>query len=320
MSALVLFRATRQPHGVPLPFTAMAKRKHPILLALALLASVALVMVITIVIVWKVMSPSTGMPFRDKIGVIPIEGVISDPTLITSQLIEFRKDDAVKAVVVRINSPGGAVGPTQEIYREIRRTLETKPVVASVGAVAASGGYYVASAARRIVAPSGAVMGSIGVLMEFIRAEELLDKIGISLEVLKSGEYKDMGSPHRTLTGKERDLIDELLADVQQQFVRDVAQGRNMDEEQVRAVADGRIFSAAKARELGLVDSLGNFHDAVLTAKELAGIAGEVKLVYPGKQPLQLLDLFLDRVAKSVFGLLEGRMPRLEYRWNGIGG
>jgi protease-4 len=295
----------------------MAGKKHPILIVLAILAGVGLVLGITMIIVLKIFSPSSNLPFSAKIGVIPIEGTILTSQAVTAQLVKFEKDKSIKAVILRINSPGGAVGPTQEIYREVQKTVETKKVVASLGGVAASGGYYIAAAAKKIVANPGTITGSIGVLMEFVRFEELLKKIGVKLEVLKSGEFKDIGSPHRKLTDRDKELLSALITDIQKQFVEAVASGRNLTLEKTHEIADGRIFSGARAKELGLVDVLGNFQDAVEIAKNMAGIKGDVTLVYPKKSKLELWDLFFDSAADSVIKRIHEMKTRIEYRWNG---
>jgi protease-4 len=295
----------------------MAGKKHPILIVLAILAGVGLVLGITMIIVLKMFSPSSNLPFSAKIGVIPIEGTILTSQAVTAQLVKFEKDKSIKAVILRINSPGGAVGPTQEIYREVQKTVETKKVVASLGGVAASGGYYIAAAAKKIVANPGTITGSIGVLMEFVRFEELLKKIGVKLEVLKSGEFKDIGSPHRKLTDRDKELLSALITDIQKQFVEAVASGRNLTLEKTHEIADGRIFSGARAKELGLVDVLGNFQDAVEIAKNMAGIKGDVTLVYPKKSKLELWDLFFDSAADSVIKRIHEMKTRIEYRWNG---
>lgn len=298
----------------------MAGKKHPILIVLGILAGVGLILGIAMVIVLNVIGPASNLSFSAKIGVIPIEGAIMDSQAITEQLRQFEKDNGIKAIILRINSPGGAVGPTQEIYREVQRTGENKKVVASLGGVAASGGYYIAAAAKKIVANPGTITGSIGVLMEFVGFEDLLNKIGIKLEVLKSGEFKDTGSPHRKLTARDRELISALIADIQTQFVEAVASGRNLSLEKTRAVADGRIFSGAQAKELGLVDVLGNFQDAVDLAKNMATIKGDVTLVYPKKSKLDLWDLLLGSAADSIAKRIQGMKTRIEYRWNGLVG
>lgn len=293
----------------------MAGKKHPILTVLIIIAGIAIVLGATMFVISGISSNSSNLSFKEKVGVISIEGTISQSTKITSQLARFRKDNKIKAIVLRIDSPGGEVGPTQEIFREIQKIVQSKKVIASLGSVAASGGYYIAAAADKIVAAPGTITGSIGVIMQFIRIEELLKKIGVDFETLKSGEFKDIGSPGRELTERDREILNAVIEDIQRQFVEGVANGRSIDLEKVRQIADGRIFSGAQARELGLVDELGNFEDAVEIAKELAGIKGEVTLVYPEKDTLDLWNLFLDATGKSLIKLLQDIKPQVEYRW-----
>ncbi len=176
---------------------------------------------------------------------------------------------------MRIESPGGGVAPSQEIYNAIRKLREEKPVVASLGGLAASGGYYIASACDAIVANPGTLTGSIGVIVELGNIQDLLQKIGVQPEILKAGEYKDMGSPVRPLTDVERGLFQQMIDSVHAQFISAVASGRKMDESKVRELADGRIFSGEQARAVGLVDSLGGLEDAIAIAAERAGISGE---------------------------------------------
>jgi len=285
---------------------------------MAILGAVALLLFGTMALVLTVVLPSSDFSFGEKIGVIPIEGPISDSLTITSQLITFKKDKGIKAIILRINSPGGSVGPTQEIYREVRKTIRSKKVVVSMGEVAASGGYYIAAAADKIVANPGTITGSIGVIMHFVQFKEFLGKIGVDLEVLKSGEFKDVGSPHRELTERDKELINALISDIQKQFEEGVATGRKMAVEEVQLISDGRVFSGAQAKELGLVDALGNFQDAVEIAKKLAGIKGDTTLVYPKKMELGLWDLLLDLFADSAAQVLQGMKTRIEYRWTGL--
>ncbi|NOQ95593.1 MAG: signal peptide peptidase SppA [Desulfobacterales bacterium] len=296
----------------------MAKTNRPITLVLVILGIAILCFGTLMAIVLSLSRSTPTLSLTNKIGVIPINGVIRDADAITEQLIAFRDDKQIKAIILRINSPGGGVGPSQEIYTETRRTTKTKKVVASLGSVAASGGYYVASAADSVVANPGTLTGSIGVLMEFVRFEELLKKIGVEMQVIKSGEFKDIGSPNRKMTKEEREILTRLIKDIQNQFVTAVSQGRNMPEEKVLELADGRIFSGREAKRLGLVDSLGNFQDAVNVAKRMAHIKGKVKLVYPVKKRRSLL---WDLLFKDLFDALMNRLDRpsglLEYRWNG---
>ncbi len=296
----------------------MAARKHPILLVIGILCAVVLFLGIAMTAVLRMMGPSQGISFGSRIGVITIEGMIASPEPILKQLIEFKKDSRIKAIILRINSPGGGVAPSQEIYREVRRTAKTKKVIASLGTVAASGGYYIAAGADKIVASPGTISGSIGVIMEFFQLEELLKKIGVGLEVIKTGEFKDIGSPHRKMSDRDRELVSGLTQEVQNQFVEAIAQGRNLNPEKVREIADGRILSGARCKQLGLVDMLGNFLDAVELAKEMCGIEGDVTLVYAKKGRGILWDLLFDDGAESLSRAIRGLLQtRIEYRWPG---
>ena len=296
----------------------MAKTKRPITVVLIILGVAILFFGTLMAIVLSLSGYSPTLSFTNKIGVVPINGIIRDADTIIEQMIAFRNDRQIKAIILRIDSPGGGVGPSQEIYSETRRTSRTKKVVASLGSVAASGGYYVASAADSIVANPGTLTGSIGVLMEFVRVEELLKKIGVEMQVIKSGEFKDIGSPNRKMTHKEKEMLLTLLEDIRNQFVTAVSQGRNMPEEAVLALADGRIFSGRQAKDLGLVDSLGNFRDAVSVAKRLAHIKGEVELVYPQKRRRSFLwDLLFRDLTEAVLDRIDRPFGFLDYRWNG---
>jgi len=272
-----------------------------------------------VIINWILGAPGQAMTFGTKIGVVPITGVIDDSRQVVSQIVKFRKDKAVKAIILRINSPGGRVAPAQEIYREVRKTLSSKNVLVSMGDVAASGGYYIAAAADKIVANPGTMVGSIGVIMEFLQVQDLLQKAGVGFEVLKSGEFKDIGSPHREMTPRERLLLQDLIQDILNQFVNAVAEGRALPVDKVKEIADGRIFTGAKGKELGLVDELGNFEDTVDLAKDSLGITGEVTLVYPEKEKPGLLDLLVEGAARGLVEVFrEAAGTHLEYRWGGL--
>ena len=265
-------------------------------------------------------SPASSLlSLREKIGIVNIEGAITDSEPVVTQLVQFRKDKGIKAIVLRIDSPGGAVAPSQEIYWEVKKAAASKTVIASMGKVAASGGYYVACAANKIVANPGTLTGSIGVLMEFLQVEDLLKKIGVGIEVLKTGEFKDIGSPHRKLSEKDRELISSLISDIQKQFVEAVARGRNLPIEKVREIADGRILSGAQSKEHGLVDELGNFQDALELAKKMTGVEGEVTLVYPKKKGSRLWDFVLRDASEALYSFLR-KIPgmQIEYRWDGF--
>ncbi len=241
----------------------------------------------------------------EKVGVIEIKGLILEAEPVLEQLKLFRKTDAVKAIVVRIDSPGGAVGPSQEIYREIRKTLEVKPVIASMGAIAASGGYYAAAATDGIVANPGTITGSIGVIMQYTNFRELFEKIGIYPEVIKSGKYKDIGSPVRQLSEAEEGILQEFADNVHQQFIRDVAEGRRMEAEDVQPVADGRIFTGEQAMALGLVDRLGNLSDAVEWAGREGGIEGEIAMIYPPEEKPSLIRYLMDISETEISSFLQ---------------
>lgn len=208
-------------------------------------------------------------------------------------LKKFRRDSSVRAILVRIDSPGGSVGPSQEIYREIMRTKQSKPVVASLGSVAASGGYYIASAATRIVSNPGTITGSIGVIIYLPNLRELFGKIGYEMVTIKSGKFKDVGNPGREMTPEEREILQGSIDEAHGQFISDVASGRNLQEDKVRELADGRIIVGRLAQQLGLVDELGNFEDAVNAAASLGKIEGEPELLYDKKKRFSLMDILL---------------------------
>jgi len=294
-------------------------KKRPFLMASALLAGLFVFFLALAVTLASFMGQTSGFSLGDKIGIIEVFGVIADSKQVIEQLHDFRDDDNVKALVLRIDSPGGGVGPSQEIFDEVKRVDDIKPVVVSMGSVAASGGYYIAAAAREIVANPGTITGSIGVIMEFANVQELLDKIGLSSVVVKSGTYKDIGSPTRQMTDAERDILQNLIDDVHNQFVASVAEGRNLDPATVSSFADGRIFSGRRAMELGLVDRMGNLETAVRRAAELAGIEGEPDIIYPaGKKP-RLIDLFLEETLNRLQLVLQKqRSFGLQYLWPGF--
>ncbi|ADL08889.1 signal peptide peptidase SppA [Thermosediminibacter oceani] len=237
----------------------------------------------------------------NMVGVINLEGVItggsgdaflsSGSDHIVHQLHEASQDPSIKALVIRINSPGGSAAASQEIYQEVLKVKEAgKKVVVSMGDVAASGGYWVASAADKIVANPATITGSIGVIMEFQNVEGLFEKLGLKVNVIKSAEHKDIGSPTRPMTEEERAIFQGMVDDIYNQFIDVVAKGRKMDREKVKELADGRIFTGRQAKELGLVDELGNFYDALKIAAELAGIEGEPEIKeYGRKTPLEIL-------------------------------
>ncbi len=275
-------------------------RKRSVFLAASVLILILVVIFGSIAWFSHLRGGDAGLMFGEKVAVLEIKGVIADSQPTIEQLATFRKDSSVKAVVVRIESPGGGVSPSQELYQEVGRTGREKPVVVSMGSIAASGGYYIASAAQKIYANPGTITGSIGVILQFTNFEELLNKIGFRMEIVKSGKFKDVGNPSREMTAEERAYLQTMIDNVHQQFVRDVARGRRMQEEEVREVADGRIFTGEQAKELGLVDELGNLTDAINAAAKLAGIEGEPKIVYPEKEKRSVVDYLFNRVTEKL--------------------
>ena len=215
----------------------------------------------------------------EKVALIRVTGMIIDSTDVIDELKEYAKDSSVKAIVLRVDSPGGAVAPSQEIYEEVRKIKEHKKVVVSMGSVAASGGYYIAAPADKIVANAGTLTGSIGVIMEIPNMGGLMKKIGVETQIIKSGKHKDIASAFRSLSPEEKQILQTVLDDVHDQFIRAVSDGREMEFEKIKSLADGRVFTGRMAKDLGLVDELGNLQDAIMLAGKLTGIEGEPKVV-----------------------------------------
>lgn len=244
----------------------------------------------------------------DTLGLLRVEGVITDVDWYMEQVKSFRTNDRVKGVVLRIDSPGGAVAPTQELYDELLKLKEKKPLVVSMGTVAASGGYYLSCASDWIVANPGTITGSIGVIMEFTNMEKLFGKLGIRTETIKSGLHKDMGSPFRELTEEERTLLTEMVKDVREQFVEAVVAGRPVEFEKINPYLDGRVFTGRQALGLGLVDELGNINVALEKAAELAGLPKvPAEILEPEKRRKGLLaflfgSAFADQMEAATLG------------------
>lgn len=230
--------------------------------------------------------PDLDLSSDDRIALIRVEGVILDSQATIGELKRFSENPSVKAIVIRIDSPGGGVVPSQEIYDAVKRirNKNNKAVIASMGSVAASGGYYIAAATDRIVANPGTLTGSIGVIMETANVEGLLQKIGVEGVIIKSGKYKDVGSPLRKMSADERGLLQAVMDDVHKQFIEAVAEGRSLELRAAQALADGRVFTGRQAKEAKLVDELGDLEDAIQLAAEVVGIEGEPKVVEPRRR------------------------------------
>lgn len=277
----------------------------------AVVLAVSVIVLMTLAgLVLALSSSATGRGgWGAGVGVLEIEGVIVDDAQAVRQIRILRDDPAVRGLLVAINSPGGVVAPSQSIYEELRRAREDGlPVVATIGSVGASGGYYIALAADTIFALPGSLTGSIGVVMELPEASELMDRVGVHVEVVKSAEHKDAGSPFRPVTPADREVLEALVMDVFEQFVAAVVEERGLAESAVRDVADGRVLSGRQALGHGLVDRLGNRSDALAAVGQMAGLGEAPRLVLPPRDRSTILDLVLgratagalDRIAETV--------------------
>jgi len=253
---------------------------------------------------------SPGISGGPGIGIVEVKGAIGmgpggvDAEAVMKHLKKFGEDASVKAIVVRIDSPGGAVGPSQEIYDEVKKVAAKKPVVCSMGSMAASGGFYVSMACRKILAEPGTLTGSIGVISQFPNLKGLAEKLDVRIETVKSGKLKDAGNPFRDMTPEDRAYWQALIDQVYGQFLGAVVAARKLPEEEVRKVADGRAITGGEAKRLKLIDQLGNFYDAVDVAKAEAGVSGEPRLVYPPDDRTrffeQLMGSFASATARAV--------------------
>lgn len=263
------------------------------LLTLLLLAGGTCVLALVVGLLVNWFQSFGGLGFGDRIAVVRLEGTLTDARGVLESLEKQARDPKVKALVIRVDSPGGAVAPTQEVFRALKSWSQKKKVVASLGSMATSGGYYVACASDRIVANPGTITGSIGVVVHMASLEGLLEKLGVQGQVIKSGQHKDMGSIFRPLSETEKGLLQEVVDDVHDQFVMDVARSRGLEIGRVRNIADGRIFSGRQAKELGLVDELGGLQEAIQAAARLAELKGEPVVVEEPKERFSLWKLIL---------------------------
>lgn len=277
---------------------------------------------------------STGfLPGRSVVAVVPLEGEIERSDDFVETLADLQDDQRYAAVVVRINSPGGAVAPSQEMYDAVRRLGQKKPVIASLGSVAASGGYYVASAADTIVASPGTLTGSIGVIMSLTNVRGLMDKLGVEATIVTAGKWKDTGSPFRAVTPEERAMLQKMADQVHTQFIDAVAAGRKLEPAKAREIANGRVYTGEEAQQIGLVDELGGLEDAVRIAGTRGGISGkpEIERVSPRRGPWWWRALLSEQSTSSIRpgsvlalldtlahlggeGAAESEVPRLMWR------
>ena len=247
----------------------------------------------------KAVIPEIASVGQDRIALVRIEGPILDAYTTVEELKAFGEDPLVKAIVLRIDSPGGGVAPSQEIYNAVKRirTQHHKAVVVSMGTVAASGGYYIAVGSDRILANPGTLTGSIGVIMQLANFQELMDKVGVRNFVIKSGRYKDVGSPFRRMKEEEQQLLQSVMDDAHRQFIEAVADGRSMDVADVEPLADGRIFTGQQAKDVLLIDDLGDLQDAIRLAADMSGMKMPPKVVEPPRE-----FSFREMIGSSLFG------------------
>ena len=299
------------------------RQRHPILLGLFILTGIFFLFLGGIsLLVSSLISQSTRTDIfsrKEGVGIVELKGLIVSSEQVLKHLTEFRNNSDIKSIVLRIESPGGAVGAAQEIYQEIKRTSAVKPIVASMGSMGASGGYYAALGADIILANPGTMTGSIGVIVKFPNLEGLFEKIGYKSEVIKSGPLKDIGASNRPLSEEERTIMQDLIDNVYNQFVRDIATSRSMPEETIFELADGRVYTGEQALELGLIDKLGNFTDAVTIAADLGGLDTEdPQLIYPRIERKFSLFNLLTNADQSLVDNFVPLYPILSFEWTGV--
>ncbi len=284
-------------------------KKNPILIVLLTAAVLGGIFFVVLFLTSSLSSRRTAAALSvmgtDRVAMVKIEGILISSENVVEELNDYADDSSVKAIVIRIDSPGGGVVVSQEIYNAVRNAKkEGKKIIVSMGSVAASGGYYVAAAADKIVANPGTLTGSIGVKMEFANLEKLLEKIGVKGMVVKAGEFKDIGSPYRDMTAQEKKLLQDVIDDVHNQFIKAVAEGRNLPEADVRAIADGRIFTGQQALALKLVDQMGDLADSIRLAGKLAGIKGKPKVIEK-KKKIPFLEYLKEESATWVANVIQ---------------
>lgn len=290
-------------------------KKHPLALAFGVCTLIVVLFGGALLLTKPGLRPQAL--FGGKIAVLMVNGLIEQSQTFNEALIRLRRDDSIKAIIIRVDSGGGGAAASQEMFMEVARTVRVKPVVGSMGGVAASGGYYLLAPCSKIVAAPATVTGSIGVIATIPDLHQLLEKLGVRMQILRSGSLKGAGIPSKALTEAERANLQELIDQTHRQFVSDVAKGRNMKYEQVEAIANGGVFTGAKAKQLGLVDLLGNFQDAVNLAARLGGIKGEPTLVWPEKKGGFWSDMLREQARlffKSLAAEL-GALPGMAFRW-----
>lgn len=285
----------------------MSKKIFIIILAIAF--SVAVLFTVSVKIAKSLLDGAdTALVSKNGIGLVEVKGMILDSKETIRQLRHFLKQDGVKAVVLRVDSPGGIVAPSQEIYEEVKKFAVKKKIIVSMGSLAASGGYYISAPATMIYANPGTITASIGVILKLSNIEALMDKIGIKSHTLKTGKYKDSGSPLRKFSPEDRAMLQSVIDNTHEQFIRAVAEGRKLPIDEVRKIADGRILSGEQAKGAKLVDRLGTLQDAIEEAGKQAGIKGEPEVILPPKKKMNYLDILSGGVEDKFEGTLKSAL------------
>jgi protease IV len=307
-----------------------------LIIGLVAAAAVGFFLIIALIVLIGFLGPSMRGKKKGKVALLDVQGPIYDTRELIRDLHYYRDTHSIKAIVVRIDTPGGSAAASQELYEEMNKVRRgDKPVIVSMGSVAASGGYYIACGGDEIFANPGTLTGSIGVIMNFTNWETLVKKVGLRFDVIKSGKNKDIGSPNRPMTEDEKALLQDIIDDVYMQFVDDVYAARKpsliqafnrqkaLEDDDatslsVRAylheICDGRIFSGRQAREYGMVDTLGNLNDAINRAAKLSGLSLPPK-VYQKKKPSTIFDI-LGKSMKQTFQGIAPNSPTIEYRFD----
>ena len=292
-------------------------KTRDIVVGLIIVGAVLIFFMIVIISIWGISRRAdfTLASLGNKVAIIEINGVIESSENIVRQLKKYGDDSSVRAIVLRINSPGGVVAPTQEIFNQVLKVRQNGTyVVVSLSSVAASGAYYIACAGDSILANPGTLTGSIGVILSYLTFEGLMDKVGVRMEVVKSREMKDVGNYSREMTQREREMLQAAIDDTYNQFVMVVCQNRNMDINQVEELADGSVFTGSQALELGLVDKLGGFEDAISLAGEMTGLGDKPHIIREYPRRRRLLDYIMEKLAVLLDLDITGETwPRLEY-------
>ena len=283
--------------------------KKAIIIAILIFFAVAVLFAVSIKIAKSLIGGAdTSLSSKEGVGLVEVKGMILDSKDTIRQLRHFLKQEGIKAVVLRVDSPGGIVAPSQEIFEEVRKFAAKKKIIVSMGSLAASGGYYISAPATMIYANPGTITASIGVILKLSNIEALMDKIGIKSYTLKTGKYKDSGSPLREFSPEDRAMLQSVIDNTHEQFIRAVAEGRKLPIEEVRKIADGRILSGEQAKGLKLVDRLGTLQDAIEEAGKQAGIKGEPEVILPPKKKLNYFDILADGMEEKFEGTLKSAL------------